>query len=88
MKFRVVFQEDEGGWVTAYCPDLRGCVSQGKGIDDARANINEAIEPYLEVVLEDAVKENVEKSVGFKEGGSGVLDEGFVEVSVQSVGTT
>ena len=86
MRLRVVFEEDERGWVTGYCPDLRGCVSQGRGIDDARANIKEAIEGYLEVVLEDAVKENVENSVGFEGRDSGVLGEGFVEVNVQAAG--
>ena len=87
MKLQVVFEEDEGGWVMAYCPDLRGCVSQGRGIEDARVNIKEAIEAYLDVVLEDAVKK-VGKSVRCGERGPAVLDEGFVEVSVQSVGTS
>lgn len=61
MKLRIIFEADEGGWITAHCPDLPGCVSQGKGIDDAKANIKEAIELYLEVVLEDAVAENRRK---------------------------
>ncbi len=61
MKLQIVFEPDEDGWITAYCPDLPGCVSQGKGIDDAKANIKEAIELYLEVVLEDALTENRRK---------------------------
>ena len=57
MKLRVEFEDDENGWVTAYCPDLPGCVSQGKGLDDAKANIKEAIEGFLEMLLEDAAAE-------------------------------
>ena len=61
MKLRIVFEEDEDGWFTVHCPDLPGCVSQGKGMDDAKTNIKEAIEGYLEVVLEDALAENLKK---------------------------
>ncbi len=61
MKLRIMFEPDEDGWITAYCPDLPGCVSQGKGIADAKTNIKEAIELYLEVVLEEAIAENLKK---------------------------
>ena len=57
MKLRIEFEDDENGWVTAYCPDLPGCISQGKGIADAKANIKEAMEGFLEVLLEDAMAE-------------------------------
>lgn len=57
MKLRIEFEDDESGWVTAYCPDLPGCISQGMGIADAKANIKEAMEGFLEVLLEDAVDE-------------------------------
>ena len=57
MKLRIVFEENEDGWVTAHCPDLPGCISQGKGIADSKANIKEAMEGFLEVLLEDDMAE-------------------------------
>ena len=38
------------GWYTARVPSLPGCISQGKGRDEAIKNIKEAIELYLEPV--------------------------------------
>ncbi len=48
MKYRVVLEpQDEGGY-TVYVPSLPGCVSQGDTVDEAMANIKEAIEIYVE----------------------------------------
>ena len=55
MQLRILLEEDEGGWFVASCPDLPGCVSQGKSIEEATANIKEAIEGYLESITEDAI---------------------------------
>lgn len=38
---------EEGGYVV-YCPSLPGCVSQGETLEEAIANIREAIELYIE----------------------------------------
>jgi predicted RNase H-like HicB family nuclease len=43
----ILEQEDDGGY-HAFCPALKGCHSQGDTIDEALANIKEAIEVYLE----------------------------------------
>ena len=43
----ILEQEDEGGY-HAFCPALRGCHTQGDTLDEAIANIREAIEAYLE----------------------------------------
>jgi predicted RNase H-like HicB family nuclease len=40
----------EDGWFVAYCPALRGCVTQGRTREEAQANLQEAIELYLEAV--------------------------------------
>jgi len=37
----------EGKWYVAYCVEL-GVVSQGKSIEEAKKNLKEAIELYLE----------------------------------------
>ena len=47
--FKVVLEPDtEIGGYTVSCPSLPGCYSQGETIDEALANIKEAIELCLE----------------------------------------
>lgn len=47
MKHEVVLTRDERGWVVAECPELPGCVSQGKDEAEALANIREAMAGWL-----------------------------------------
>lgn len=47
-KYMVLLTEDEDGFITAECPSLPGCVSQGKTRDEAIRNISEAISLWLE----------------------------------------
>jgi antitoxin HicB len=49
MRFTVVLSPDaeDGGYV-AECPAIPGCVSEGESVEDALANIREAIEGCLE----------------------------------------
>ena len=57
MKVRVVLEPSEEGGFTAYVPSLPGCISEGNSIDDALANIREAIALYLEPVEDDWLAE-------------------------------
>jgi predicted RNase H-like HicB family nuclease len=53
MRFQVVFTFDEGyGGYFADAPELPGCISQGKTIEEATENVREAIQGYLEVLAE------------------------------------
>lgn len=79
MKLRIEFEDDENGWVTAYCPDLPGCISQGKGLADAKANIKEAMEGFLEVLLEDAVVEYLRRNGERGQASSRILNDRHVE---------
>ncbi|MBI5885498.1 MAG: type II toxin-antitoxin system HicB family antitoxin [Deltaproteobacteria bacterium] len=49
MKLKVVLEPSEEGGYTVYVPALRGCISEGDTLEEALANIREAIELYLEV---------------------------------------
>jgi predicted RNase H-like HicB family nuclease len=51
-KASVVIEKDEHGFY-AWCPELKGCHSQGRTLDEAIANIREAIELYLETLTEE-----------------------------------
>jgi predicted RNase H-like HicB family nuclease len=48
MKFRVIIEPDEDGVFVADCPNLPGCISQGKTRDEAVQNIKDAIAGYLD----------------------------------------
>lgn len=50
MKFKIVLEPSDEGGYTAYVPALPGCISEGESIDEALANVREAIELYLEPV--------------------------------------
>ncbi len=79
MKLQIGLEEDENGWVTAYCPDLPGCISQGKGMADAKANIKEAMEGFLEVLLEDAIAEYLKKYEERGQASSQISNNRYVE---------
>lgn len=51
-KASVVIEKDEHGYY-AWCPELKGCQSQGVSLEDTIANIREAIELYLETLTEE-----------------------------------
>ncbi len=43
-----LIEKDEDGVFVACCPELPGCVSQGMSQSEARANLEEARQGYLE----------------------------------------
>jgi predicted RNase H-like HicB family nuclease len=51
-KVSVVIEQDEHGCY-AWCPELKGCQSQGKTVEEALTNIREAIELFLETLTDD-----------------------------------
>ena len=51
-KVSVVIEQDEHGCY-AWCPELKGCQSQGRTLEESLANIREAIELFLETLTED-----------------------------------
>ncbi len=53
MNLKIVLEPSEEGGYTVYVPSLPGCISEGDTKDQARANIREAIELYLEPVEDD-----------------------------------
>lgn len=61
MLFNAVIEKDENGYF-AFVPELKGCVSEGESFEEARANIKEAIELYLESLRESEIKSLVAKN--------------------------
>jgi predicted RNase H-like HicB family nuclease len=56
MKLRVVIEKDETGYYVAEVPALPGCMSQGKTLQEARANILEAIAGWVAVMNKKAMQ--------------------------------
>jgi predicted RNase H-like HicB family nuclease len=53
MKEYLVVFEKVGNNVSAYVPDLPGCVTTGRTVEDAEASMREAISLYLDTLRED-----------------------------------
>jgi predicted RNase H-like HicB family nuclease len=61
-KLNIVIEEDEDGFY-AYCPELKGCQSQGDSFEEVQNNIQEAIELYLETLSDREKQEILQKKV-------------------------
>ncbi len=48
LKYDVVFEEQPEGGYTTLVPSLPGCISEGDTFEEAKTNIADAIELYLE----------------------------------------
>lgn len=46
VKYAVLFERAESNW-SAYVPDLPGCMTTGKTLEETEVNIREAIEGHL-----------------------------------------
>ena len=51
-KVSVVIEQNEEGCY-AWCPELKGCQSQGKTVEETLVNIREAIELFLETLTDE-----------------------------------
>ena len=49
IEFTIVIEQDEDGIYVASVPELEGCHTQAKTLDELRERVNEAIQLYLEV---------------------------------------
>ena len=47
-EFYVIIEKDEDGYYVGEVPQLKGCYSQGKSLDELMANIREVIELCVE----------------------------------------
>lgn len=49
MIINAIIEKDNDGYF-AFVPEFKGCVSQGESFEEAKANIKEAIELYMESI--------------------------------------
>lgn len=57
LNYNVIFQEEPSGGYSVWVPQLPGCASQGETLDEAKTNIEEAIQLYLEDAPSEEIKE-------------------------------
>ena len=55
MKYTVIIEKGRESGYVAYCPALKGCVSQGADKKETMSNIKEAIEAYVGALVEDGL---------------------------------
>lgn len=51
-RYTVVVEQDEDGGFVASCPALNHVASQGETVEEALANVREALEVYIETLRE------------------------------------
>jgi predicted RNase H-like HicB family nuclease len=61
VRYTVILEKGRERGYVALCPALPGCVSQGRSRRDVLKNIREAIEVYIEALLEDGLAVPVEQ---------------------------
>ena len=61
-RVNVVFSKDDNGYFVS-CPELPGCISQGDTYEEARSNIQEAAELYLETMTAEEIKSSLNKEI-------------------------
>ncbi len=62
MKVNIIIEKDSHGYF-AFCPELKGCHSQGDSFDEVMKNIKEAVELYLETLSPQEVKDYLSKEI-------------------------
>ena len=53
--FTVILEKEEDGGYHVFCPVLPGCQTQGESIDEGLENIREAIQLYIDSLVEDGL---------------------------------
>ena len=61
-KVSVVIEKDEYGYY-AYCPELKGCHTQGDTLEEVISNMKEAIELYLETLTDEEKQDLLSKEI-------------------------
>ena len=61
-RVNVVFSKDDNGYFVS-CPELPGCISQGDTYEEARSNIQEAAELYLQTMTAEEIKSSLNKEI-------------------------
>ena len=62
MKANIVIEKDKYGYY-AFCPEMKGCHTQGDSLEDVLLNIKEAIALYLETLTDEEKQHCLSKEI-------------------------
>jgi len=65
LKVSVVVERDEDGWFVGSVPELPGCHTQAKSLDELMKRMREAVEAYLETEGKKAVTKGLLGEISF-----------------------
>ncbi|MGB7553319.1 MAG: type II toxin-antitoxin system HicB family antitoxin [Candidatus Korobacteraceae bacterium] len=54
-RFTVIFEKENEGGYHVFCPTLPGCHTQSETVEEGVSNVREAIQLYVETLLEDGL---------------------------------
>ncbi len=54
-RFTFIFEKEEESGYHVFCPALPGCHTQSETLEDGTENIREAMQLYIETLLEDGL---------------------------------
>ena len=63
MKLNAIIEKGENGWMVGQIEEIPAIISQGKTIEELKANLLDALNLYLEVQREQTDKEYSGKSI-------------------------
>jgi len=67
VRYTVIIENGRESGYVAFCPILKGCVSQGTTKKESLANLKEAMSGYLEALIEDGLPIPTEVSKEYAE---------------------
>lgn len=53
LNYKILLRKEPEGCYTVFVPALEGCITYGETIEDAKRNAKEAVELYIESLIED-----------------------------------
>ena len=85
MTIKVILEEGADGYIIAECPQIPGCMSQGKTKEEALANIKNAVQACLKVMMEDMIAASTVPAATWATEGAEVWGLELVSVELMPV---
>ncbi len=54
-RFTVIFEKESDGGYHVFCPTLPGCHTQSETVEEGISNVREAVQLYIEALIEDGL---------------------------------
>jgi len=78
LKINVIIEKAEEGGYVAFCPELKGCMSQGETLEEVKENIKDAALGWLETKVKIELNHLIKKNLDAKPPKNGYRSETVV----------